>query len=789
MIITKLELNSFGKFKNYELELKDGLNLLYGENESGKSTIHSFIEGIFYSFLKPFTKKTIYSEKHEKYSPLESNLYRGNLEFKIDNVMYRIEKDFKKNDENTRIYEKSTGEDITHKASELSVGKVVQPGIYFFGLSYLVFKNTVFVSQQGVYTDDKLADEVRDRLVNVVTTKDENISVNKAIDILDLEFKEIGTERAYTSKYGLLIKELTHKKMELKEVEQKRISYNEWIENAEVINNKRKKLKIEISKKEEMLKQIDLSKKLKRYNEALDLEKAIKILTEEISSLDQYKSVVVEDFSKAEYLNYDIKKLSSQIEDTKSEIANIEFEKNSIDISKEPEVKELENIIEDGLKLRYIEGKSGNESISVVESKIKRHEKSIKNIKLVASAVSVLYIFLSFYFIFIKNYILFTAIQSILLVLILLFYKLKLHRDSIKPLNNNQNYSEDIFHIIRKYDLDSIEDFYAKLEYTKNKKDEINNKKTNLIKLDARIATAIDKLRKLESSLIVNKKDLDVILEINCQNSIEGFKKSKSKKLRFDELQKELENGNKELNKLLDGKTIEDLEVDKEQIKNVELDLVDLDEEQIFNDLNILRIDLENLSLDYKEFEVQIQNLEGQISKEASLSENILGLEAKKEYLDKKKNSIQYAINRIKELSTDIHRDYAPIINKKVGELVNRITDGRYISVKIDKNLNVSVESKDGNKLLNLNNLSAGTIDQIYFSLRMGLAEEVTHNNLPLILDECFSQYDDLRLSTILKFLVEKNQKRQIVLFTCHNREKKILDSLGIKYNYINLQN
>ena len=71
---------NFGKFKDYSLELRPGVNLIYGENESGKSTLHSFIDGMFYGFLKPFSKKTIYSEEHEKYSPINSNLYRGNIE-------------------------------------------------------------------------------------------------------------------------------------------------------------------------------------------------------------------------------------------------------------------------------------------------------------------------------------------------------------------------------------------------------------------------------------------------------------------------------------------------------------------------------------------------------------------------------------------------------------------------------------------------------------------------------------------------------------------------------------
>ena len=787
MIIKELELDNFGKFNNYKLKFEAGVNLIYGENESGKSTLHSFIDGMFYGFLKPFTKKTIYLVEYENYKPLNSNLYRGNIEFELDGVTYRIERDFKKGRENTRIYEKSTGEDITYRASDLSAGKVIQPGIYFFGLSDLVFKNTVFISQQGIYTDDKLADEVRDRLVNVVTSRDENISVSKAMDILDLELKEIGTERAYTSKYGLLLKVLADNKIHLKEIQQKRVIYNEWIEKAEEINIQRENLRIKILEEEELLNQFSLNKGLIRYNEALELEKEIELLNKEISTLNEFKDISVEDYSKAEYLDYDINKLSSQIENIKSDIENIKYNKNSINVVNESEIKEIDTVIDDGFKIEYIQEKIGNDSLSSVEEKIKAYEKKNKGAKTGAGILSVIYLFLALYFVLTKNYLPLAATQFILLVIILLLSKLKAYRDSLKLLNNIKDLNQEILDIISKYRLHSIKEFLVKLDYAKNRRDEIDYQKTELIKLNDRIEIGKDNLRKLEKNLIDNKKDLDKILDINNQKSLEDFKRSKSQKLRYDEVQKELENYNRNLSKLLGGKTIEDYKVDKEQVEDFGIDLQNFDEEKKQNELKRLKNDLEKLSLNYKEYEVQIKNLEDQISKEASLNEEILSLESKKDYLDKKKSSIQYAANRIKELSTDIHRDYAPIINKKVGQLINKITAGKYKSVTIDKNLNVNLQPRDGGRLLNFNKLSAGTIDQIYFSLRMGLTEEIINKNLPLVLDECFVQYDDTRLHSILQVLIKNKGRRQIILFTCHNREKKILDNIEIEYNYIKL--
>ena len=78
-------------------------------------------------------------------------------------------------------------------------------------------------------------------------------------------------------------------------------------------------------------------------------------------------------------------------------------------------------------------------------------------------------------------------------------------------------------------------------------------------------------------------------------------------------------------------------------------------------------------------------------------------------------------------------------------------------------------------------------IDQLYFALRFGIVDSINNEGLPLILDDCFIQYDDSRLKNIIEFLYKKSKERQIILFTCHNRENKILDEMKVEYNLINL--
>ena len=97
------------------------------------------------------------------------------------------------------------------------------------------------------------------------------------------------------------------------------------------------------------------------------------------------------------------------------------------------------------------------------------------------------------------------------------------------------------------------------------------------------------------------------------------------------------------------------------------------------------------------------------------------------------------------------------------------------------------VELENGS-YMPINRLSCGTIDQIYLSLRLSMLDELSEENLPIMLDETFAYWDDERLENILKFLINEAGKRQIIIFSCSNREKNILNNLNVEYNFIEIQ-
>ena len=67
------------------------------------------------------------------------------------------------------------------------------------------------------------------------------------------------------------------------------------------------------------------------------------------------------------------------------------------------------------------------------------------------------------------------------------------------------------------------------------------------------------------------------------------------------------------------------------------------------------------------------------------------------------------------------------------------------------------------------------------------MAKELCKESMPIILDEAFAYYDEERLENILEYLNEECKDNQIIIFTCTNREKYILDKGNMNYNLINL--
>ena len=178
--------------------------------------------------------------------------------------------------------------------------------------------------------------------------------------------------------------------------------------------------------------------------------------------------------------------------------------------------------------------------------------------------------------------------------------------------------------------------------------------------------------------------------------------------------------------------------------------------------------------------EENIKILGKKISRLVEIEEELERKRQYKEELENEYKALELAANTIETISKDIHDEFAPDINNKVGKLIEKITNGKYNKIRVDESLNITIENPFTKELIRISDLSGGTIDQLYFSLRFSLINSMVENNFPLILDDCFIQYDDNRLRNVMEFLVDLSHDRQVILFTCHKREKEILEELNV---------
>lgn len=148
--------------------------------------------------------------------------------------------------------------------------------------------------------------------------------------------------------------------------------------------------------------------------------------------------------------------------------------------------------------------------------------------------------------------------------------------------------------------------------------------------------------------------------------------------------------------------------------------------------------------------------------------------------------AIEMAQETMTDLSSSIRDSFGLYLNKEASRLIAGITGGIYDSMSIDENLNVFLNTRT--KLVPLDNVSSGTMDQVYLALRLAAARLLQGDGeqFPLIFDDSFTQYDDERLRSALKWLSEV-YGGQMIIFTCHRREAQMMRAHQIPFHLIEI--
>lgn len=183
MIINRLILKNFGKFQGKEIELKEGINILLGENESGKSTIHVFLQSMLFG-MKRGRGKASKTDTYSRYMPWENgNWYEGSMVFTCGKRKFRLERGFGKFAKVPTLICETDGEMLSVEHGDLDM--------LLGGVTENVYENTVSIGQAKSRTEEGLLKEIRDYLSEFQGTGDFRFHPEQAVEILKKRRKEL----------------------------------------------------------------------------------------------------------------------------------------------------------------------------------------------------------------------------------------------------------------------------------------------------------------------------------------------------------------------------------------------------------------------------------------------------------------------------------------------------------------------------------------------------------------------------------------------------------------------
>lgn len=252
----------------------------------------------------------------------------------------------------------------------------------------------------------------------------------------------------------------------------------------------------------------------------------------------------------------------------------------------------------------------------------------------------------------------------------------------------------------------------------------------------------------------------------------------------LQEKQQEKEEEIKKLNLSIDRKLEEELKkvAQNHQINNI-FEIfdtnVELAIEQNTQQENEIKLQIHRLELDQKNIFPKLDNL-------SNIEEKLEKAKEELDSLKKKDDCIVLAKEMLEKAYQQMKQNITPKFSLTLSQIAQKISNGRYRKVRIAEEGNILVELEDG-RYIPIELLSVGTIDQLYLALRIAVMKQISEETLPIILDESFAYYDEERLENVLRFIQEE-LNNQVIILTCTDREKSILDALGYEYQYNNLE-
>ena len=699
MKIKNIKVNAYGNIENKDINLEEGINIIHGANESGKSTLLNYIISIFYGISRNKDGKAL--SDYEKYKPWNSNEFSGRISYKLeDGEKYEIFRDFNK--KNPKIYNDKL-EDISDR---FETDK--KDGSKFFieqmGIDKQMYLSTVVSTQEEVRLDEKNQNMLIQKIANLAGTGEDNVSYKKALIKLQEKIRdEIGTNKTSQKPVNRIEKEIVE------------------INNKIVETEKYRNRKYEIDAEKEQI-----------LSELKELEQQKQILQELQNSMK----------SEEETKN----RLEIREKNRKDNIAKINEltnQKNTINAESE-RVQSAKNHLQDIIKghKENIE-KLNSEIEKIANEKEETQEKEKPSISFIVITV-VLAIALICSIILIKNYIV-SGILGVAIIANIVFYVINKNKQKVNKAKLREKINQE-----KQYKREKLEN--QKQQIIAN----VNTTEKELEKQEEEEKQVNSELSMLKGQIILLEKNNEKITE-------------------------EIEQDNKAI-KEESNKNKQQI-IEKYKDKNIN-DLLYINDYQ--NYISKIEETINNNRIRIKGLEIEYNTIVPQLDEMVVLEEKREADKEKLAELREKESIINIAIENLMDAYEEMKTTITPKFTKNLSESIQKISSNKYNKVTINDENGMIIENNRG-EYVEAIKLSTGTIDQLYLALRLSMIDELSKENLPIILDESFAYSDNNRLKNMLQYLTSDLNNHQTIIFTCTDREQKMLEEMNIPYNVVEL--
>ncbi len=779
MKINKIYISAFGGLKDFTLDLNDGFNVIYGNNEEGKSTVACFIKSMFFGTGRNSAKNLTESIR-QKYTPWDGSTMGGRIYFEDKGKSYCLEREFKKSDSSDRIMLT----DID-SGKQLNVGENI--GQQFFGLSAATFERSLFIGNGDFIKDDSAASEINGKLSNIAVTGAEDVSYKKVQEnILKIRNKLI-SKSGKSGSYNEDLQKLTELENRLLKAETdaknkqklhdagaaKAVSFKSLDKKRQAIKQKLD-LKTDFENREKLLEFLDTKHQLDRLNALLTLTDGT-VVNEAFAQKVEFG---INKYQKTAERHNQIQADVDQIKET-IELQN----KTSPDDAKAQLETHNSKIAELNAQKTDLAQKQEKAQANVVALKVElekaEDKKTAVNPMLIALSAVCASIGAGLAFVFVPATIALCAVAAVLLSLSFI----------IRPQNKKA-----VLDVQTK--LTNANNKLAEVVADKNRiQEQINNINAQInilsstLNADAAVkAQRLADLQEKENTLNAEKEKLNTA-KTELLALLSGFDG-------IDNVEKAIELCNELKKKTEEQKSLKlQLKTASQYLGNIDYADAEAKLNKINSGAEFDDIDFEKIETEYKALGEQISQLNDELTAIATeiktsfrhsenpeelkplIKELTQKMQSKKDFCD----SADIAVKVLEESFYELRRGYGSDLEKLTHSIFADLTDGKYKSVSVSDTLELSVEKANTFGTRELGYLSLGTTHQAYLSLRLAIAQLISDGNpLPVFLDDSLSQYDDTRTEKAIKYLNRYCKDAQGILFTCHSSICDIAQKQGV---------